>query len=132
VHYDWHWFWPNGTGEIGNNGIYPLDALRLQLGQSALPKRAMSLGGRYLFDDNGETPNAQLFALPRFSCFSVPFFFFRNSYSARGRTSVSTEARPVLTFLVEFLDLFGIWDIWDLGFVFFFSSLSSCPHANRV
>ncbi len=59
-HYDWHWVWPTGTGEIGNNGIYPLDACRLSLGLKTLPKRVMSLGGRYLFNDDGETPNTQV------------------------------------------------------------------------
>ncbi len=59
-HYDWHWVWPTGTGEIGNNGIYPLDACRLALGQKTLPKRVMSLGGRYLFNDDGTTPNTQI------------------------------------------------------------------------
>lgn len=60
LHYDWHWVWPTGTGEIGNNGIYPLDAARLALGQKTLPKRAMSFGGRFLFNDDGETPNTQI------------------------------------------------------------------------
>ena len=32
LHYDWHWVWSTGTGEIGNNGVYPLDACRLALG----------------------------------------------------------------------------------------------------
>ncbi len=60
LHYDWHWGWPTGTGEIGNNGIYPLDAARLQLGLNTLPRRVMSLGSRFLFDDDGETPNTQI------------------------------------------------------------------------
>ena len=60
MHYDWHWVWPTGTGEIGNNGIYALDAARLQLGLNTLPRRVMSLGGRFLFDDDGETPNTQI------------------------------------------------------------------------
>jgi len=60
LHYDWHWVWPTGTGELGNNGVYPLDACRLALGQKTLPKRVMSLGGRYLFNDDAETPNTQI------------------------------------------------------------------------
>jgi len=60
LHYDWHWVWPTGTGEIGNNGIYQLDALRLALGLKTLPRRAMSIGGRFLFNDDGETPNTQI------------------------------------------------------------------------
>ncbi|HKB04186.1 MAG TPA: Gfo/Idh/MocA family oxidoreductase [Gemmataceae bacterium] len=60
LHYEWHWVWSTGTGELGNNGIYPLDAVRLAIGQSTLPKRVMSLGGRFLFDDDGQTPNTQI------------------------------------------------------------------------
>jgi len=60
LHYDWHWVWPTGTGEIGNNGIYPLDACRLSLGQKALPRRVLSFGGRFLFNDDGTTPNTQV------------------------------------------------------------------------
>jgi predicted dehydrogenase len=60
LHYEWHWVWPTGTGELGNNGIYPLDALRVAIGQNTLPKRVMSLGGRYTFNDDGETPNTQI------------------------------------------------------------------------
>ena len=83
LHYDWHWVWPTGTGEIGNNGIYPLDALRLRLGQSTLPKRVMSLGGRFLFDDNGETPNAQL-ALFQYDPGPLVIFELRNLPSKKG------------------------------------------------
>ena len=53
LHYDWHWVWPTGTGELGNNGIYPLDACRLALRQSVLPKRVISFGGRFLFNGDG-------------------------------------------------------------------------------
>src|SRR5260370_772221 len=28
VHYDWHWLWHWGNGELGNNGIHFLDILR--------------------------------------------------------------------------------------------------------
>ena len=83
LHYDWHWVWPTGTGEIGNNGIYPLDALRVRLGQSTLPRRAMSLGGRFLFDDDGETPNAHL-ALFQYDPGPLVIFELRNFPSKVG------------------------------------------------
>jgi len=59
-HYDWHWVWATGNGEIGNNGVHYLDRCRWLLGQSGLPRRAMSIGGRLGFDDCGETPNTQV------------------------------------------------------------------------
>jgi predicted dehydrogenase len=59
-HYDWHWFWATGNGEIGNNGVHYLDQCRWFLGQNGLPRRAMSLGGRFAFDDDGQTANTQI------------------------------------------------------------------------
>ena len=59
-HYDWHWFWPTGNGEIGNNGVHYLDRCRWLLGDPALPRRAISLGGRFTFNDDGQTPNTQI------------------------------------------------------------------------
>ena len=83
LHYDWHWVWPTGTGEIGNNGIYPLDAARLALGQKTLPKRAMSFGGRFLFNDDGETPNTQI-ALFQYEPGPLVIFELRNLPSENG------------------------------------------------
>jgi predicted dehydrogenase len=60
LHYDWHWFWPTGNGEIGNNGAHMVDVGRWFLGQDNLPPRTMSLGGRFAFDDGGETPNTHV------------------------------------------------------------------------
>jgi predicted dehydrogenase len=59
-HYDWHWDWSTGNGEIGNNGVHQLDRCRWALGQQGLPRRAISVGGRFTFDDDGQTPNTQI------------------------------------------------------------------------
>src|SRR4051794_39943390 len=60
LHYDWHWFWDTGNGEIGNNGIHVIDVCRWALGQDQPPPRAMSIGGRFGFHDCGETANTQV------------------------------------------------------------------------
>lgn len=60
LHYDWHWQWATGNGEIGNNGPHQLDQIRWALGQSTLPKTVLSFGGRYGYIDDGETPNTQV------------------------------------------------------------------------
>jgi predicted dehydrogenase len=60
LHYDWHWFWETGNGEIGNNGAHVVDVGRWFLGQDDLPPRTISLGGRFAFDDGGETPNTHV------------------------------------------------------------------------
>ncbi len=60
LHYDWHWVWSTGDGDLGNSGVHPIDACRFMAGITGLPRRAMCLGGRFGVDDAGETPNTQL------------------------------------------------------------------------
>jgi predicted dehydrogenase len=60
LHYDWHWVWDTGNGELGNNGAHQLDVIRWMLREPGLPRRVMSLGGRFGVDDAGQTPNTQL------------------------------------------------------------------------
>jgi predicted dehydrogenase len=56
VHYDWHWLWHWGNGELGNNGIHTLDILRWGL-QAKYPIRISYNGGRYWHKDSQETPD---------------------------------------------------------------------------
>ena len=61
VHYNWHWCWDFGNGEIGNQGVHQTDVAHWSLGPAAtLPTRVWSLGGRLGFEDQGQTPNMQL------------------------------------------------------------------------
>jgi predicted dehydrogenase len=60
LHYEWHWFWATGNGEMGNNGIHVTDLCRWALGQNQPPPRAMSIGGRFAFNDGGETANTHI------------------------------------------------------------------------
>jgi predicted dehydrogenase len=60
LYYDWHWFWDTGNGEIGNQGPHEVDMCRWALREKGLPKRVFSMGGRYIWDDDGETPNTQI------------------------------------------------------------------------
>src|SRR5581483_11006801 len=59
VHYNWHWFWDFGNGELGNNGIHYIDVARWGLNKE-LPVKIVSTGGRYGYKDQGQTPNTQL------------------------------------------------------------------------
>ncbi|MBL9216185.1 MAG: Gfo/Idh/MocA family oxidoreductase [Opitutaceae bacterium] len=60
LHYDWHWYWDTGNGDLANIGIHEFDVGRWVAGHEGAPRRILSLGGRFAFDDAGETPNTQL------------------------------------------------------------------------
>ena len=63
VHYNWHWFWDTGNGDMGNQGVHQMDIARWGLG-ATLPNSVISLGCRYVnekdFKDQGQTPNLEL------------------------------------------------------------------------
>ena len=60
VHYNWHWFWDFGNGEIGNQGVHQMDFARWGIQGATLPTRVWSLGGRFGYKDQGQTPNTQM------------------------------------------------------------------------
>src|SRR5688572_18347845 len=55
-HYNWHWFWDTGNGDIGNQGIHEMDKARWGLGVTH-PTKVTAVGGKFMFDDDQETPN---------------------------------------------------------------------------
>ncbi|MHC4993752.1 MAG: Gfo/Idh/MocA family protein [Planctomycetota bacterium] len=61
LQYDWHWDWNTGNGELGNWGPHILDDCRNVVFRDkiTLPKRVISGGGRYVWNDGGNTPNTQ-------------------------------------------------------------------------
>jgi Predicted dehydrogenases and related proteins len=59
LHYNWHWFWNWGTGEALNNGTHMVDLMRWGLGVE-YPSSVHSVGGRYRYKDDWQTPDTQV------------------------------------------------------------------------
>jgi predicted dehydrogenase len=55
-HYNWHWIWDTGNGDLGNQGVHQIDVARWGLGVR-FPTRVSASGGHFMFDDDQETPN---------------------------------------------------------------------------
>jgi predicted dehydrogenase len=60
LHYDWHWVWNTGNGDLGNQGIHQMDIARWAHGSNEVSPAVFSIGGRLGYDDDGETPNTQI------------------------------------------------------------------------
>jgi predicted dehydrogenase len=60
LHYDWHWFWDTGGGEVSNQGPHELDLARWLLGDPPAPTRVLTVGGRLGYEDDAQTPNTVL------------------------------------------------------------------------
>lgn len=54
VHYNWHWFWKYGTGEICNNAMHELDVARWLMGLTYPTKVAVQGDRRFFKDDDWE------------------------------------------------------------------------------
>jgi predicted dehydrogenase len=55
-HYNWHWIWDTGNGDLGNQGVHQIDVARWGLGLK-FPNRVSAVGGHFMFDDDQQTPN---------------------------------------------------------------------------
>jgi predicted dehydrogenase len=60
LHYDWHWVWEYGNGDLGNQGIHQMDVARWGMGVKTLCNAVCSYGGRLGYEDAGETANTQV------------------------------------------------------------------------
>jgi predicted dehydrogenase len=60
LHYDWHWIWDYGNGDLGNQGIHEMDKARWGLNKNELAKSVISIGGRFGYVDDGQTANTQI------------------------------------------------------------------------
>jgi hypothetical protein len=72
LHYDWHWDYNTGNGDIGNQGPHEYDLMSWVLGDPGMPTEVFSYGGRFAWDDAGETANIQVVS---FKLNGVPCLF---------------------------------------------------------
>ncbi|HPO13724.1 MAG TPA: Gfo/Idh/MocA family oxidoreductase [Candidatus Hydrogenedentes bacterium] len=67
-HYNWHWFWDYGCGDLGNDGIHQVDEARWGLGVG-MPKAVSASGGQLFYDDDHETPDTQVVTFEFEKCY---------------------------------------------------------------
>lgn len=78
VHYNWHWFWQTGNGDLNNQGTHQLDVARWAIDTDQThPVRAMAIGGRFQWNDQGETPNT-MFGIAEYPNGQWCYFNVRN------------------------------------------------------
>jgi len=78
VHYNWHWFWKTGNGDLNNQGTHQLDVARWAVDTDQThPVRVMAIGGRFQWQDQGETPNT-MFGLAEYPNGQYVLFNVRN------------------------------------------------------
>jgi predicted dehydrogenase len=57
LHYDWHWVWNTGNGDLANLGVHQIDDCRFICDLHGNPKKVTTFGERWGYQDDGETPN---------------------------------------------------------------------------
>jgi predicted dehydrogenase len=95
LHYDWHWVWETGNGDLGNQGIHEMDKARWGLNKREFPKSVVGLGGRFGYVDDGETANTQVCVYDYGDCelvFEVRGWPSKSPYP--GKESPKDEVKP--------------------------------------
>jgi predicted dehydrogenase len=89
LHYDWHWDYLTGNGDVGNQGIHQMDVARWFLGENGLPRHTLSIGGRLGYVDDANTPNTQV-VIHDYA--SAPLIFEVRGLPAKSGSGVSAGA----------------------------------------
>jgi predicted dehydrogenase len=82
-HYNWHWFWDYGCGDIANDGVHQIDLARWGLGVG-YPKRVVASGGQLFYDDDHETPDTQLVTYEYDGCHLIYEMRLWTNYAIEG------------------------------------------------
>jgi predicted dehydrogenase len=109
-HYNWHWFWDYGTGELGNWGCHMLDVARWGLGVE-LPSRVSAVGGRFHFDDDQETPDTLVVQYAYPGTTIVWEHRLWSTHGVEGRSAAAAFYGDAGTLVVDR----GGWKVYDLN-----------------
>jgi predicted dehydrogenase len=90
-HYDWHWQWATGNGDLANQGNHQMDVALRFLGEKALAPRVFTVGGRFGYEDDGETPNTLVTVL---DYAAAPLIFEVRGLPAKPDASSSAAIGP--------------------------------------
>lgn len=60
-HYNFHWYWDTGNGDIGNTGPHQFDLARWGLNKNEHPVSIYSNGGLYGFTNESKTPGKMVY-----------------------------------------------------------------------
>jgi len=84
LHYDWHWDYNTGNGDMGNQGPHELDLIAMALGDPEPPKSMRAFGSRFAWNDAGNTANVHT---AWFELAGVPVIFEVNNLWVRPGTN---------------------------------------------
>ena len=90
VHYNWHWFWHWGTAETANNGVHTTDVMCWAM-NVRFPTKISSIGGRYYYKDDWETPDTQIVNME----FGNDCSMLWEGYSCSGRNIENTSGGTI-------------------------------------
>jgi predicted dehydrogenase len=89
IHYNWHFFWHWGNGELGNNGVHTIDICRWALGVD-YPSKVTSAGAKLRYDDDQETPDTHIVT---FDCGGRTMVWEGVSWSRAAKSQIGIELR---------------------------------------
>ena len=111
-HYNWHWFWDYGNGDIGNQGVHQLDMARWGLGVK-YPTKVSAIGGHFMFDDDQETPNTLNCAFEFHENGKKQMIEFEVRHWISNHEAGINEPQPGNTVGTVFYGSKGYLSIWD-------------------
>ena len=112
LHYNWHWFWDYGNGDLGNQGIHQVDMARWGLGVK-YPTKVTAVGGHFMFDDDQETPNTLNAAFEFDEGGKKKMLVFEVRHWISNHEAGIGEPRPGNTVGTTFYGSKGYLSMWD-------------------